>query len=309
VTLSTYQQHSVADLLSALLPEALKQAAAAHCSLRAGLPWSFLSSAGTGARPTPGAQTEALRTALGLVVGGITGALVGQAADTLGSDFFVNRLPPAGQAAGETTGPPPFEGSGVELRLCAPEYRRLVLGEFPLEGGLGGGAGAEEEEGEGEEDVRAGGLFVQLQHCLNNAREEHMARPRGGGAAGGAGGDYGGESESEEEEEEEEDSEEEDEEGSDGGNDPSVPPALRLTFPRSTAPALERLGSAYPKWVPLAALPGAETPAVLTMLAGCWSEGVLHTRPRPAAAAAAGAKRAGLKAPKSGGEMKKKRRA
>ena len=196
--------------------------------------------------------------------------LVHEAADEIGADFMQNRLPPLKVASGEgaggrgaaydggtrlSVGPPPAAaaagGYELELRLCAPSVRRMVLGSDP-----------------------EGSAYVQLQHCVGNERRAHMTRAKGMAR------------EEEEEEEEEEEDNEEEEEGSE---------AIwrHLVFPRSMLRTLLQLDEAYPRWVPLSELRQPKRraiPHLQAMLAGCWADGVLHSRPRtdvPAAATGA----------------------
>ena len=92
----------------------------------------------------------------------------------------------------------------------------------------------------------------------------------------------------EEDKDDEEDNEEEEEE-----EEGSEAIWRHLVFPRSMLRTLLQLDEAYPRWVPLSELRQPKRraiPHLQAMLAGCWADGVLHSRPRtdvPAAATGA----------------------
>ena len=153
LTLSTYQRHAWTDLLSTLLPRLLEDATNASLPLRRGLPLGFLSEAGSGAASTPRAAELAAQTAdmLRRLADHLSPRHVHEAVDEIGADFMRNRLPPPPAAASAGGGGGSSEApvrSDVLVRLCAPQYRRLVLGG---------------ERGEG-------GEYVQLMHCLQVRR-------------------------------------------------------------------------------------------------------------------------------------------
>ena len=105
LTLSTYQQHSWADLLATLLPMVLAAAADERVELRRGLPLDFLQQAGSGRAaldPAAGVATAELmreaRRALQLCVDSLAPAQLAAATDAFGADYFANRLPPPAEA-------------------------------------------------------------------------------------------------------------------------------------------------------------------------------------------------------------------
>eukprot|EP00900_Chrysochromulina_parva_P015461 jgi/Chrpa1/23916/Chrysochromulina_OHIO_Genome00012518-RA len=297
LTLSTYQRHAWADLVGHMLPRLLERASSISLDLRRGLPVQCLQAAGSAARLAGrgvSGSTAAFEAAAGAALQQVLEAasspevlaeLVHEAADEIGADFMQNRLPPLKVAKGEwagargaaydggtrlSVGPPPAAaaagGYELELRLCAPSVRRMVVGSDP-----------------------EGTAYVQLQHCVGNERRAHMTRAKGMAR------------EEEEDEEDEEDDEEEDEdedEDEDGdGDEDDVEDGegseaiwRHLVFPRSMLATLLQLDEAYPRWLPLSELRQPKRralPHLQAMLAGCWADGVLHSRPRAAVPVAA----------------------
>jgi len=257
ITVSTYQRQTYADVLAPLLHSLLGTATEGRGSLsrqlRAGLPLGCLltpppeeeaADAPWGGARGSGEVGEVVARSLRALLRRATPAAIEEATEELATDFYCNRLPPPALAP-PPHGPPPAGGSRTLLRLCDPAHRRLVRG----------------------------GGFVQLQHCVGNAREDHMRWPRG---AAGMGGDEAEEGGSDEDEEDEEDEEEGDEEGARG---PLA--ATRLTFPPEAAPALLQLTASYPQWLAREDLVEGSSAVVEQMLAGCWAEGVLETRAEP----------------------------
>lgn len=264
LTLSTYQRHAWADLVGHMLPRLLERASSISLDLRRGLPIQCLQAAGSAARLAGrgvSGSTAAFEAAAGAALQQVLEAasrpevlaeLVHEAADEIGADFMQNRLPPLKVSSGEwagargaaydggtrlSVGPPPAAaaagGYELELRLCAPSVRRMVLGRDP-----------------------EGTAYVQLQHCVGNERRAHMTRAKGMAR------------------EEEEDEEDEDE-------DEAI--WRHLVFPRSMLATLLQLDEAYPRWLPLSELRQPKRraiPHLQAMLAGCWADGVLHSRPR-----------------------------
>ena len=263
--------------------------------------------------PSLDGMTGIVQGLLANLVRAATPLAVGEAADRLGTDFFCNRLPPPSVAT--CTLPLPTIEDEVELLLCPPQHRRLVYVDRRVRTGGIISTGHDvledheakatldlKEEDALEADTDGPLAYLQLQHCLQNRREQHMALPRGDPMAE-ACGPKGADSESDEGEEEEvgegevwgggrgrgagdnEAEEHDDEESEDEAieeSNESVPPALRLTFPLLVAPALEVLITSYPEWVPRSclyrAVSSSARPAVDAMLMGCWSEGVMATR-------------------------------
>jgi lysine-specific demethylase/histidyl-hydroxylase NO66 len=207
LTLSSYQRHAWSDLLAHMLPKLLESVTRSRLELRSGLPIDFLTHAGSAAAAAaspPSSErasfesgaTAAMRSIFEQAsTTGLVEHLAHEAADQLGADFMQNRLPPyrslppatspdasATPGITSTATSPPLpdldQGEEVEVRLCAPMLRRLVLGSF--------------EDGSGD--------FVQLQHCVANQRKAHMTRP-----SGFAGNNDNDDDDDEEEEEEEED--------------------------------------------------------------------------------------------------------
>ena len=164
LTLSSYQRHAWADLLGVMLPRAIERASHASLELRRGLPVGFLTHAGSAASAGSGAVSSraveaqrgfetaasaALQQVLDVALrADATTELAHEAADEIGADFMQNRLPPCRPvAAAVASGPPPSleaPADELEMRLCAPSLRRLVLGSH---------AGGDD--------------FVQVQHCLH----------------------------------------------------------------------------------------------------------------------------------------------
>ena len=289
-----------------MLPRLLERASSISLDLRRGLPVQCLQAAGSAAARLAGrgvsGSTAAFEAAAGAALQQVLevaarpevlAELVHEAADEIGADFMQNRLPPLKVASGEgaggrgaaydggtrlSVGPPPAAaaagGYELELRLCAPSVRRMVLGRDP-----------------------EGTAYVQLQHCVGNERRAHMTRAKGNAR----------EEEEEEEEEEEKDDEEEeedkdkdDEEDNEEDNEEEEEEEegseaiwRHLVFPRSMLRTLLQLDEAYPRWLPLSELRQPKRraiPHLQAMLAGCWADGVLHSRPRtdvPAAATGA----------------------
>ena len=259
------------------------------------------------------AAITALRSVLDLATmsSEIASDLTHEAADHIGDDFMQNRLPPfrhsdadtdtggicAGACEGTSLplvdqcasvpsaisahGPLPLlsDGNMIEVRLCAPSLRRLVL--------------------RGHDDGCA--QFITLQHCVGNKREGHMTRPSG--ATGASIGDASDEGEVDEDSEEEgqeggaveeedgegqgsdddEDSEDDDEDDEDDEDDAWC----HLVFPGSMLSPMLKLIDTYPQWLPLSKLRAPKprkqgTCTMQAMLTGCWSDGVLETRMRSA---------------------------
>ena len=311
LTLSAYQRHAWSDLLAAMLPKLLERASHASVDLRRGLPRNFLGHAGSGAqRGAPSrerASFEACATASWRCLldhvnasPNLVSELAHEAADDIGADFMQNRLPPFtnkaqehlanfGGAPASSVGPPPMLDHAtvtkLEVRLCAPTLRRLVIG-----------------------CTEEGDEYVQIQHCMRNRRECHMTRARGTGMTESR--DFeiededGGKEEEEEEEEsddesndegvehgeeeeeggeEEEDEEEDDEEEEEEGDEDDDESAWKhLFFPRLALSPLTKLVEAYPEWLPLSQLHeaamGSGFGELQAVFMGCWADGVLESR-------------------------------
>ena len=324
LTLSAYQRHAWSDLLGIVLPRLLERASHVSLDLRRGLPVHFLAHAGSavqaGTRGTepngadashaPMSERQQFEEGAGAALQRVlemassprlVAELAHEAADEIGADFMQNRLPPyrpapasgTGQLSGHATGPPPSLmalGDELEVRLCAPTFRRLVLG-----------ANDEEE-------------FVQVQHCLANRREAHMTRAKGAtkemntdesddderedDEEGEGKDDEEGEGEDESEDDEEEggeggdesedEEEEEDGEGGDEDDEEGDEVWRRLVFPRVVLATLLQLDEAYPRWTRISQLRKPKRrglPHLQAMLTSCWDDGVLETRLRAAPAA------------------------
>ncbi|EOD28528.1 hypothetical protein EMIHUDRAFT_204434 [Emiliania huxleyi CCMP1516] len=158
ITVSTYQRQTYADVLAPLLHSLLGTATEGRGSLsrqlRAGLPLGCLltpppeeeaADAPWGGARGSGEVGEVVARSLRALLRRATPAAIEEATEELATDFYCNRLPPPALAP-PPHGPPPAGGSRTLLRLCDPAHRRLVRG----------------------------GGFVQLQHCVGNAREDHM---------------------------------------------------------------------------------------------------------------------------------------
>lgn len=202
VTVSTYQRHAYADLLDALLPRLLSSAIVDSRDLRRGLPLGFLRSIGSycarvgstmpraSGVPSLDGMTGIVQGLLANLVRAATPLAVGEAADRLGTDFFCNRLPPPSVAT--CTLPLPTIEDEVELLLCPPQHRRLVYVDRRVRTGGIISTGHDvledheakatldlKEEDALEADTDGPLAYLQLQHCLQNRREQHMALPRG----------------------------------------------------------------------------------------------------------------------------------
>ena len=177
-----------------MLPKILRDSAVRDESLRSGLPLDLLDRAGTGRNvldPTQPLTCPKLwahvKDVLDSTIASAAPIHLAEAADALGSDYFANRMPPV-ESIREAMGgkgereshispptpsldrPTPSIGRGIRpekgcaLRLCPPEFRRIV---YP---------NPTSKEGDNGED---GERFVVLQHCMGNEIGNHLRRPRG----------------------------------------------------------------------------------------------------------------------------------
>mmetsp|Transcript_81796 Transcript_81796/g.227772 ORF Transcript_81796/g.227772 Transcript_81796/m.227772 type:complete len:564 (+) Transcript_81796:61-1752(+) len=201
LTISTYQQHSVYDLVSKTFEEAMSEMWETNESLRRGVPWQAFS---PGLRAYPEmcrSVSEWLRRAADAVdheaaeaaEGESDGCVAGALAD-LSAEFVKNRMPPVLGASTAESCTIVTPASFVEV--IDPSVFALV----PLPGDADGSA--------------------RLFHCMANSRRNHMMRhPSSEEPHLGLGEGRSREDEDEGEEEDEDEEEEEDEDEEDGSDD------------------------------------------------------------------------------------------